>query len=373
LNPMLERGSHLCAGITALLLLTNVGLSQNSLFDRIPTTRTTVDASESVHAYRLSPDARALLDLSDHVVIRLPALNRKAAPTLFGMLPAGAGIEIFLGWMDPERSAEGFEHHIEVLSGARGSEAALLRDIVLYGGPGATVGFFQPPGAAVPPTVLIDIQGGAYWGTTYLLSQDRQSAERIFSSTDYQFADLDGDGSYELIAWNRRPFDIRCNFGIFAVRFYPEVFVSAGGRYRRAWPPPDWAPPDFQFIDRMRSGEKEGVPWGAKVQVLAGFATGRENSVQLVVLQDRFVGKPEQSLAIYKFENQRFQLVAEEPLPPQRIAYLLSGPRDSGNGKEILIETATPDECEAGGDPKVIRNGEAVYILRGNRLQRVQR
>lgn len=75
-------------------------------------------------------------------------------------------------------------------------------------------------------------KGNRFW-------PDRQSVVELFTSSDYQFADLDRDGVYELIAWNRRTFDVRCGFGIFAVRFYPEIFVRAGASYRKTWPPPD--------------------------------------------------------------------------------------------------------------------------------------
>jgi hypothetical protein len=194
--------------------------------------------------------------------------------------------------------------------------------------------------------------------------------ERLFDASDYEFADLDRDGVYELIAWNRRPFDVRCHFGIFAVRFYPEVFVRAGGGYRKAWPPPDWVRPDGQLVDRFRNHEKGWIPWGTNLQIVAGFAdVGGDGTAELIVLQDHLVDEPTQTLAIYRFENKLFRLLAQTPLPPQRIAYLLSGIRDSLDGKEIRVQTATHAQCKAGGEPRALGTAETAYILRNDRLQ----
>ena len=329
-----------------------------------------------VLGYRLSPDARMILggdSLSSRVLIHLPSLHRKVVHQLLGMLQRGADIELFLGWVNAESKPGDFEHHIEIFRGRRGSEAALVHDFALFGGPVGRVSFFQPPDTRDTPAVLIDIQGGAYWGTTYLVAPDRQSVDRLFDASDYEFADLDHDGVYELIAWNRRPFDVRCKFGIFAVRFYPEVFVRAGGGYRKAWPPPDWTPRDFRLVDRARNHEKEGVPWGANLQIVGGFADlGGDGVAELIVLQDHLADEPSQTLAIYRLENKIFRLVAKTPLPPQRIAYLLSGIRDSLDGKEILVQTATHAQCEAGGDPRTLATVETAYVLRDDRLQPVQ-
>ena len=77
------------------------------------------------------------------MLIRLPSVHRKAVPKLMGMLHHGADIELFLGWVDLQSEPGNFEHHIEILHGRRGTEAALVRDITLFGGPGMGVSFFQ--------------------------------------------------------------------------------------------------------------------------------------------------------------------------------------------------------------------------------------
>jgi hypothetical protein len=56
----------------------------------------------------------------------------------------------------------------------------------------------------------------------------------------YTFTDLDRDGVYELIKWGSRPNDLRCSFGLFGGQFDPEVFVRSGSGFQKAWPDPDF-------------------------------------------------------------------------------------------------------------------------------------
>ena len=198
-----------------------------------PNTRAVVRGDKTVQGYRLSHDARIVLasDSSGQVLIRLPSRHRKAAPQLLGMLDHGADVEVFLGWVDLSSEPGNFAHHIETFRGSRGQEATFVHDFKLGGGTGGWfVSFFEPPDSRDTPEVFIDISVGAYWGTTYLLALDRQSLARLFTFCDYEFADLDRDGVYELIAWNRRPFDVRCRFGIFG-----SAILSRGFRPRRRW------------------------------------------------------------------------------------------------------------------------------------------
>jgi len=166
-DSMMNRGWHVYACIATFFVVSTLGLSQISIYDRTPNARAAVEGCKTVLGYRLSPDARLILDGDSQVLIRLPSLYRKAVPQLLGMLQRGADIELFLDWVDPESEPGDFGHHIEIFRGRRGSEAALLHDFVLFGGPGGKVSFFQPSDARDTPTVLIYIQGGAYWGTTF--------------------------------------------------------------------------------------------------------------------------------------------------------------------------------------------------------------
>jgi hypothetical protein len=384
---------HVCARVLSLFALCALGRSQflsqvhPGFYDHTPNTRAVVSGRDTVLGYRLSRDARMVLGSdspSGRVLIRLPAKHRQAVPELLGMLRHGSDIEVFLGWVDPESGTGNGGHHIEIFRGSRGAEASLVHDFDLAGGgDGEIVSFFEPPDSRDTPEVFIDIQGGAYWGTTYLLAPRRQSVVQLFTASDYELADLDRDGVYELIAWNRRPFDVRCMFGIFDVRYYPEVFVRAGASYREVWPPSSWAARNGELENRFRQRERDGVPWGANLQIVAGFAdlTG-DGVADLIVLQDHLQDEPNQALAVYRFENKSFRLVARAPLPPQRIAYLVSGIRDTPDGKEILVRTATPARCKAGfydspiaspdNKPTSVGTAETAYMLHGDRLQPVR-
>ncbi|MGA7414780.1 MAG: hypothetical protein WBW33_30200 [Bryobacteraceae bacterium] len=268
-----------------------------------PNTRAVVWGRNTVLGYRLSHDARMVLGSdspSGRVLIRLPPRHRQAVPELLGMLWHGSGIELFLGWVDPGSGSGNAAHHIEVFRGQRGGEAVLVHGFTLLEGAAIEgVTFFEPPDTRDAPTVLIDIQGGAYWGTTYLLSPDRRSLVPLFTFCDYEFADLDGDGVYELIAWNRRPFDVRCMFGLFEVRYYPEVFVRAGDGYRKAWPPRNWAAYNGSLTAPFTGHEQDAVPWGANLQIVAGFADLAGDGVaELIVLQDHLQDEPNQARSI---------------------------------------------------------------------------
>lgn len=379
---------HLCALIVSFFAICAVCLSQflsqvhPGFYDHTPNTLAVVRGDKTVQGYRLSHDARIVLasDSSGQVLNRLPARHRKAKPEILGMLDHGPNIELFLGWWDPSSEPGNFAHHIEIFRGSRGAEATLVHDFKLGGGGNnGSVRFLEPPDSRDAPEVFIDIAGGGWWGTTYLLAPDRQSVAQLFASNDYEAADLDGDGVYELISWNRRPFDVHCMLGDFAGRFYPEVYVRAGAGYRKAWPPPNWAVLDGQLKAPFMGHEKDDVAWGAKLQIVAGFADLMgDGAAELIVLEDRLRVEPSQSLAVYRLENKSFRLVARTSFPPQRIAYLLSGIRDSPDGKEILVRTATPASCKVGfynsaiaspdNKPTFSGTSETAYILQGDRL-----
>jgi hypothetical protein len=285
-----------------------LGFSQVNIYHRTPNTRAVVKGTDTVRGFELSQDALQIRALdSGATLLRLPALNRKAPLDLLGMIAHDAEVEVFLGWKGRENPNGGFENHIEVFRGRRGTEAALVHDFTFIGGR-AIVNFFQPPDARHASVALVDIAGGAYWGTTYLLSPERTSADELFTSSDWEFADLDRDAVYELIAWNRRPLDVRCHFGVFAVRFYPQVFVRSGANYRKVWPPPEWAEPSDDQVARFENHQLDVSLQGANLQIVGLFADlDGDGASELIVLQDRLRDKPGQSLAIYRLERHQFR------------------------------------------------------------------
>ena len=352
-----------------------LGFSQHdvSFYHRTPNTRDVVRGTDTVRGFELSQDALQVRALdSGATLLRLPLLNRKAPPDLLGMIAHDDQVEVFLGWEVEEVPTGRIQSHIEVFRGRRGAEAALVHDFMFFG-VHARVSFFEPPDARHAPVALIDIAGGASWTTTYLLSPDRASAHELFASSNWEFADPDRDGVYELIAWNRRPFDVRCEFGIFAVRFYPEVFVRSGENYRKVWPPPKWAEPWDDLESKFKNHQLDARLQGANLQIVGVFADlDGDGASELIVLQDRLREEPEQSLAIYRLERNQFSPLAQAPLPAQSIAFLISGIRDSKEGKRVLIQTATPTKCKDSGNPDGSGTSEAEYLFRQGRLELVQ-
>jgi hypothetical protein len=346
------------------------------LYQSVPNVRDSTPGTQTVAGYRLSSGGRSI----DHkvagetrVLLRLPQRDRKAAPALAGMLRHGAEVEVFLTWFDPAMSPDGFENHIEIFRGREGEPGRLVNDIKLIGGPAGGIRFFQPPDAQGPETVLIDVMGGSYWGTTYVLSPDRKSLEKLFTSSDWEFADLERNGVYSLIAWNRRPFDARCMFGIFNVRFYPEVFVPSGWHYRRVWPPAGWAEENGQTIDAFHNGDPGSVA-PSSFQVVGGFADlNGDGKAKLIVLRDRFTAQPAQVLAVYELKGNSFHLLAETPLPSRRTAFLLEGADNGPGGRELTVRSATPERCAAGGNPDTgAGTSRTKYVYRDARLQLVR-
>jgi hypothetical protein len=369
-SSLMRHCVRLCIGI--LLLYAMPVPAQRNIYDHTPNTRAMLNGGKTVKGYRLAPDGTTILKTSlspDHVFLRLPAMQRKAKPELLGMLQHGEDVEAFLDWMVYDDSAGTCKHHIEIFQGKAGGTAVLVNDLPLSGGPGSNIRFFQPSDPKQSPTAIIDIMGTTDWSTAYLLAPDRSSANKLFTAYDYQFADLDRDGVYELIAWNRRPFDIRCGFAIADAHFYPEVFVPSGTGYRRAWPPADWPPPYGGLEGRFKDHQKEGVPWGANLQIVAGFADlAGDGTADLIALQDRFREEPAQSLAVYKLNKTVFVPIAQASLPEQRIAFLLEGIRKSPNGKQFLVRTATRAKCDDGGDFQASGTYSEVYLLHAGKL-----
>lgn len=355
-----------------VLLCVLCATAQRNIYDHTPNTRAMLHGDQTVGGYRLSKDGRTIYQ-ADRVFLRLPAVPQEANPELLGMLRHGDNLEVFVDWMVSDNTAGTCHHTIEIFHGEPGGTAVLVQVLTLSGGPGSSLRVFQPPDTSQSPTVLLNIMGDTNSSTAYLLSPDRKSADKVFTAYDYEFADLGRDGNFELIAWNRRPFDIRCGFAIADVRYYPEVFVPSGSGYRRAWPPQDW-PPAYGGLEGRFKDHAKDVPWGALLQIVAGFADLLgDGKAELIVLQDQFREEAAQSLAIYKLDKAAFVPVAQASLPPDRIAFLLEGLRSSPRGKEkeIVVRSATPAKCNDGGNYDGSGTRQTAYVLRDGKLQPV--
>jgi hypothetical protein len=370
LLKLFKAARHWGIWVFTLLAVGPLGLAQRE--PDWPNSQTTVAGSETVLGYTLSPDTRTILGTGSHsgeVLLRLPSVSQQGVAELAGMLQQGADIEVFMVWQSPG-IPQGFDNHIEIFRGRPGTEAALVHDFTLLGGPGGRVSFFQPPDARDSPKVLIDIYAGTTYWTTYLLAPDRQSVEKLFDASGYEFADLDGDGVYELIVWDGRWSDSAWCIDLFGFSFYPRIFVRDGAGYQMAWP----------------------LPGEANFRVAAVHDLRGDGVAELIVLQDRVgAGEPTTpAVAVYKLDQKIFRLVAEASLPAERIAFTQIGFRDSLDGKEVLVRTAFPAAVVqppdalaranavhliselAQCDPEGPGTTGAAYILRADRLEPVQ-
>src|SRR5580658_3150986 len=300
LLKLFKAARHLGIWVFTLLAVGPVGLAQRQ--PGWPNSHATVAGSQTVLGYTLGPDARTILGTgshSDEVLLRLPSVSRQGVAELAGMLQQGADIEVFMVWLSPG-IPQGFDNHIEIFRGKPGTEAALVHDLTLPGGPGGKVSFFQPPDARDSPKVLIEIYAGTTYWTTYLLAPDRQSVEKLFDASGYEFADLDGDGVYELIVSDGRWSDSAWCIDLFGFSFYPRIFVRDGAGYQMAWP----------------------LPGEANFRVAAAHDLRGDGVAELIVLQDRVgAGEPTTpSVAVYKLDQKIFRLMAQASLPAERIA-----------------------------------------------------
>jgi hypothetical protein len=363
-----KAAGHLGRWVFTLLAVGPLGLAQGE--PDWPNSHAAVAGSETVLGYTLSPDARTIQGTGSHsgkVLLRLPFVSRQGVAELAGMLQRGADIEVFLGWQIPG-SPQGFDTHIEIFRGRLGTEAAFVHDFTLPGGPYWRVSLFEPPDARDTPKVLIDIYTGTTYWTTYVLAPDRRAIAKLFDASGYKFTDLDGDGVYELIASDGRWSDAAWCIDLFGFSFYPRIFVSDGAGYQMAWP----------------------LPGEANFRVAAVHDVRGDGGAELVVLQD-LAGAYTPTVALYRLDQKVFRLLAQASLPADQIAFTQIGFRDSFDGKEILVRTAsptavaqTPDALARANqvhekrelaqcDPQGPGATETAYILRADRLEPVQK
>jgi hypothetical protein len=350
---------------------------QSAMYDEVPNSRRVSDASQTTKPYRLDSEARSVrvAERPQEVVLILPARARIGKPKLAAVLRRGSSVEVFLIWTAPQVKPDDlFESHIEIFHGTTGGRADTVHELKLSGGSGVGLSLFESPNDRNDPTVLADVDGGAYWGTANVISPDRTAIQKIAAGSDYEFADLDHSGMYEFISWNRRPDDIRCLNRIFFTRFYPEVFVRSGWPFRKIWPPAQWSAPG----DHTSLARKTRVPGDGSsplVQVVGGFADlDGDGRAELICLRDRYQLRPEQAMAIYRLSDGAFHLVASAPLRGDHLAYMLSGVDKSSREPEISVLQTTRDRCEADGwQPEKGGQWQTHYVYRQGELKLLQR
>jgi hypothetical protein len=139
------------------------------------------------------------------------------------------------------------------------------------------------------------------------------------------------------------------------------------------WPPQNWAEPGYDLETSFHDHQLDARLQGTNLQIVGVFADLDGDGVsELIILQDRLRYQPEQSVAIYRLERNQVRLVAQASLPAQSIAFLISGIRDSREGKRVVVQTATPTKCGESGNPEGSGTSEVEYLFRQGSLELVR-
>jgi hypothetical protein len=253
--------------------------------------------------------------------------------------------EVFAGWTVPGPSADEKENHVVVLRAAAQGSIKLVQHVIIPGTELFELWFYRPRDRRDTPKVVALLQGGATWSTVCLLRPGVDRAEELFGPNDHEFADLNGDGISEAIAWNRRPEDDRCSFGFFAVRVYPQVYVETGKQFHKVWPREDatWAQVMAQFVELDEKG-----------------------TVAMIALEDNArMEAGAQRLALYRMEGDGFRLLSSVDCPWPSIAVLFSIREGT---RTLDLWTTSQEHCKAGGNPDTVVK-KVPYSFRNGHLQ----
>jgi hypothetical protein len=211
--------------------------------------------------------------------------------------------EIFAVKSNPISQSE-FDNHLIVFRKQPDGAIRLDREYTMRDDKIFSLHFFEPPDARDRTKVIVWAVEGAWTGTTYLVQSDIPFSVKLGSATNLEVLDLNGDGVYEAVAWNRRPEDRRCHFGFFGVRVMPRIYARVGKVYQCIWPmqPAPWHGVMSQFADVDDDGRPE-----------------------IVSLEDNERNETgAQRLSIYKMDNNKFRMLARVDTPWPNIAVFLS-------------------------------------------------
>jgi hypothetical protein len=225
------------------------------------------------------------------------------------------------------------ENHVLLLREEPGGRTQVEKDYVIRDTTLTFVVFFAPPDRRDTVKMAVHMLGGAYWSKVYLLESGfehpvnmRPRAGRE-GATDFEFVDLNNDGVYEAVAWDHRPEDLRCHFGMFGGRLLPEILVRNRMEYQPVWP-----------------GKKAG--WHEAMTMFTDL--DGDGTAEIVSLEDNGTDSAgAQRLAAYKLEGEKFRRIAKVSAPWPQIAYFF----DITKRGRIALHAASQEKCREGGIP----------------------
>jgi hypothetical protein len=252
--------------------------------------------------------------------------------------------EVFVAWRVPLPEPRQFENHLQVLAEDATGATRAVREFVIRDTGLLSLEVVVPPDGRDTIKVLASAPGGSYWANLYVLQATSDTPFELGGTVDTEFVDLDGDGIYEAVAWDRRPDERRCQFGMFGVRVRPRAFVRSGKDFRQVWP----------------------TTSGSGADVMAQLADlDHDGRPELVALEEDGAKAPgTRRLAVYKMSAARFVTLATATLPTTQVGFFMTA--DDG---EIHVEVATPEQCDQGGRPP---ESFITYEFRAGALHKVR-
>lgn len=361
---------NLAAGLAlivcALLLVASSTIAQTVVFPPDIRTAPIIRGADTLKTHKFDQATHRIVDITSNKT--LLAFNDAAstpAPELLGVVRAGdTVVAVFDGIerLNVIHAGPGssYAHHVDVWRGLSGGSATRAQSATLTGGLGSKVRFFVAPAKSVrtslvAPQIFISIMQTTDHDDVYQLragtKPNASPTAKLFRAYDYQFADFAHDGTYQIIAWRRQTYDLRCNFAIESEHTYPEVYASTNGKYTKVWPLAEFYSPDADAHRLEPNRAPSPGPTGQPVQIQATFADLFGNGAyEVVSLDDTISETPQQSLATYKFKDGAFEVVSRVSISPPKIAFLLSGVRTEKGKPQIVLRQATPEKCKDGGD-----------------------
>jgi hypothetical protein len=224
----------------------------------------------------------------------------------------------------------------------------LVGQFVFQGGPYAGIAYYKPQGTADTPKTVFEVMGGAKWSTWYLLGIDGKSTQKLGSGSNYQFIDLEKNGTYNLVVYGERPFEPVCGFfGYMSLNpgLFPIIFRKESSGYTKIWPPVNWLPYDFEVLDRL---QRDPAPLiGKHYAVMAALSDiDRDGAEEVVALTDIVQrGDTKRTLELYKLSGGSLTLKSRVAVAHSDMAVVIYGIRRLRETTQIVLLFANPQDC----------------------------
>jgi hypothetical protein len=323
--------------------------------------------SETIKQYKLD-DSGQIRQIAS--AKQASALLTKLLPEVMQHHPQLLGIsdfdgdgrtEVFIVWYVEPSSAKPVSH-LQVYRIISRQAAVLVREFQIESVTPVWIDFPVMPEGRKINAAIARVLGGAKWCTYYLISPGNKSLVELGEASHLKLGDLDGDGTYEWILLQWRGSDLRCSYGFFGIGYSAKIFRLSDGKFKKVWPPSDWAVVDGDIDSEISYGhpvprpgaggqlvfpEWKPIPWAKTYLVQSQFYDvdddGRNEIATItdVVTQDNL----QRRLSIYKSAGDHFDCVAYVDLPSAYPAVQILGMRHLKDRKQFVLRLADAKRC----------------------------